>query len=158
MTKSPLRRADLEFVARNMRPASRAEVFACRENDDIDDLVAEITAFGGEAYCFGLDEPIYVGGFFETEPSRWFSWGFATDRFDEIAIPLTRTVRRGIIEPLLARGPKTIETCGLGGYPDIARWMEFLGAKQVATLHGRGKNGEDVILYRWESSDVLRGR
>lgn len=159
MIQSPLQRQDLEFVARNMRAASRHEVFACRKDDSVEKLIAELLEIGSpHQWSFGLDEPIYVGGIYEDTPGHWLSWGFATDRFDEIAIPLTKAIRRDILLPLLERGFTCLETCGLGGYPDIARWMKFLGAKQHAIAHGYGKNGEDVIVYRWEPGDVLRRR
>lgn len=157
MIQSPLRREALEFIVKNMRAASRHETFACRDNDSEEKLIEELLAIKSDyQWSFGLDEPIYAGGIYEDKPGHWVSWAVSTDRFPEIAIPLTKAIRRDILLPLLDRGFTVLETCGLGGYPDIARWMKFLGAKQYGTAHGYGKNGEDVILYRWEPSDVRR--
>lgn len=130
-----------------------------RDDNDPNALIDEIMALDlTHAWSFGLDEPIYAGGIFEEKPRTWVCWGLATDRFAEIAISLTKVIRRDIIGPLVARGSEHLHSCGLGGYPDIARWMQFLGARQHKCLPRFGKNGEDVIIYKWESADVLRRR
>lgn len=148
MKQSPLLLEPLRFICRNMREASRKEVFAT--HDIPPDILAEVlfNDFSDVAWIGSLDEPIYAGGAYPIGDGVWQTWGFATDRFKEIATPITKFVRRVMMPTLKERGCTRVESTCSGEDPHVAGWMKVLGYEQVRIVPAFGRNGEDFILYQ----------
>lgn len=150
MTPKPLNLEDLQHICRNLRPHSHKEAFACCEEVDPDELAKGLLSLKGDfAWIFSTDRPVYAGGVVECRPGVWESWGLSTDDWHQIAVPMTKFIRRSILPGLRERGAHRLESLCLSGVPEVAKWMSVLGAIKEATLPKRGKNGEDFDLYAW---------
>jgi hypothetical protein len=146
---APTRDAVLH-VALNMRDRDREEIFATRFDDDCgafaDDIMA-VPQFTWVAQKGG--EPIAVIGGRPMWPGVWSLYAFGTDRWPEVALTLTKHVKR-FMQPALERMAHLgVAFCHEKHYK-AQRWLVRLGAEPIAPIldeWGRGREG--FILYGW---------
>ncbi len=139
------------YVARNMRPADRAEIFATRWNDSAEDVAKDCTVF--ERFCwvaYDGDTPCAVIGAVPMHPGVWSVFMFATNNFKNIGLGLTRFVKKVIVPALTATGAHRAECAALAEHSEAHRWLEILGARQEGgLLREYGRNGEDFVKFVW---------
>lgn len=136
-------------IALAMRDWDRREIFATRRDDDPLAIAAECAAMGEVAWVAGLEKPIAAFGCFQQWPGVWSMWLFATDEFRRIGIQMTKLIVRSIIPMLFEAGAHRLEARSMEGHEDAQRWLEVIGAKREATLHGYGRDGQDFHVYTW---------
>lgn len=150
MQPKTLDRETLEYVCRHLRPASAAEAFATRWNDDPAALARDLwTGRGPGAYSVSIERPVYAGGYINTHPGVWRLWGFATPEWPRIAVGLTKWVKRFMLPAIFKTGAHRVESFVLDGQPDVEGWLRLLGGRKEAVLSGFGRKGENVISYVW---------
>jgi len=135
------------YVAANMRAADAREIFATRHDNDRARLAEGAAALAPCAYVAGEGEPIACIGATEMWPGVWQAWMFATDRFADIGLPLTRWVIRDMIPGLIRAGAHRAHCYSIEGHDRAHRWLEALGFVHEATHQGYGRNGEAFRVY-----------
>ncbi len=146
----------LGHIVANLRAADRRELQAQRWEDDLGTLPEDIlTAYGPYAWIVSLhDEPIAAVGAVPMWPGVVYAWMFATDKFPQIELFLTRFVKRSMIPNLVSLGTHRCEARSIEGHDVAHRWLRALGAQEECRLHRYGKGGEDFLVFRWDRPDV----
>ncbi len=141
----------VRFVAERMREKDRAEfeamTFANTKSELNQILVNRYS--NGTAIGVGKDEPIAVGAMVEVRPNVITLMFFATDRFGEIAIDLTRFIKRELFERYKAAGVHRIECVSMATYTASHRWIGILGLEHEATFEGFGRDGQAYKQFAW---------
>jgi hypothetical protein len=92
-------------------------------------------------------EPICIGGALHIRPGSCALLFYATDRFPEIGLPMTRFIKRRYFPQLEAAGYHRIEAITSASYPEMHKWLEVLGMKREGLLRAYGAGGEDFVQY-----------
>lgn len=151
----PLRLEPLIHIAERMREWDRRECFAMYWSDDPKEFaawVASINVFAFIAYAKD-GEPVAALGAVECWPGTWQPWAFGTERFNEVALGLTRFVRREMIPALARLGWRTAECFSMAGHEESHRWLGIIGAVRDREVPSYGKNGEDFVRFVWYKPD-----
>ena len=148
MIVEPLEFDTALYVTTRLRAADAREIYATRIDEDPARLAADAAARVPFAWCAGKGEPIACIGVVPLWPGVWEAWMFATDRFSEIGLPLTRFAKRGIIPAVAAAGAHRIHCHSIEGHDQAHRWLEALGAVRESEKTGYGKGGETFYVYR----------
>lgn len=148
-------RDDVRFVAQNMRERDFHEFSAIsthKNRQELADHMAVVYGDRDDVICATADEPICIGATILAWPNVMTLGFWATDRFPEIGLQITRFTK-----DLLARyekaGVHRIQAISISNYEDAHRWLEVLGLKREALLEGYGRRGEDFIQFS-RHSDV----
>lgn len=131
-----------------MREWDRREIFATHwEDDPVQMATATVSLSASFAWVFGKDEPIAAVGAYPVWPGVWAVWAFGTERFPEVALSLTRFIRRIMIPSMKRAGMHRAECKSLDGHADAQRWLECLGFTREATHRQYGRAGETFHTY-----------
>jgi hypothetical protein len=145
-----INREDLLFVVQNMRQRDRSEVFATRWDDSSESLTDDLIAGGEFAWIAGVPgKPIAAFGAAPVWNGVWAVWMVATDDWPEVALEVTRFIKRVMIQTLKDIGAHRAECRSWEGHPQAHRWLEMLGAKKESEIENFGRNGERFYLYCW---------
>lgn len=149
----------VHHIARNLREWDRREIFATRRDDDPDDLARDALACGRISWVAGKgDEPIAAFGCAPMWHGVWSMWLFATDKFPQIGISVTRLVVRTIVPMMIDAGAHRLEARSMEGHTDAQRWLEVIGAKREGgPLRGFGRDRQDFHVYTWDCSQEGHG-
>ena len=152
----PLRFATVEAIARAMRPADAREIWATRAVEDPTALARDVVRWSriGTVATARDETPIAAIGAVEGWPGVWQVWMFATPRWPEVALAVTRWARRVLSPVLIASGAHRAECRSLAANEASHRWLSSLGARAEARHAGYGKGGEDFITFAWRRDDV----
>lgn len=137
-------------VAENMRQADKDEIYCGRWTDSPYDLATDVVSAGGVSMvAWSGEDPIAVVGAVPVTPTLWSVLMFATDRLPEIGLPLTRFLKRTMVQTIFSPsvGGLRAECRSAVGHTEAHRWLELIGFKREALLRAVGKNGEDFYLY-----------
>lgn len=144
---------DVRRVAEQMRERDVAEFLAVAHVETKADLVEALTARYGDApdaiCAFADGDPVAVGAMVQARPNVVTLAFFATDRFPEIALELTKFIRNRLFARYRADGVHRIECISMEGYEDAHRWIGLLGLKQEAVMPRYGKGGETYVQFAW---------
>ena len=146
-----------------MREWDKREVYAVRYADDPDALADDIEDICRRFewwFIAGLPDksrgplspdvtPIAFVGIWPTGPVSVNVSAIGTDRFNEIALPLTRKLRRETIPWLRKYGITRAECRCLKTHGEAVRWLKLLGAEEECELPGLGKHGETYLQMVW---------
>lgn len=144
----------IRYVALHMRDRDFDEFSAVSYASSREELAADITArYDGRGDVMVADvdgEPICVGATIMARPNVVTLLFFATDRFPEIALPITRFIKRQLFPRLVKAGVHRIEAVSMSGYEHAQNWLRTLGLQQeTSEMQGYGKNGEAFIQFAW---------
>lgn len=144
---------DVRHVAELMRERDVAEFLAVSHAETKDDLIERLVERYGrapDAICAYVDKvPIAVGAMVRVRPNVVTLAFFATDRFPEVALELTKFIRNRLFPEYRADGVHRIECISTEGYEDAHRWIGLLGLTQEAVMPGYGKGGETYVQFAW---------
>ncbi|RUP22305.1 hypothetical protein [Methylobacterium sp.] len=128
--------------------------------EDLAPWLAQRFGRRGELLCARTDdgEPVCIGGAVEVRPGSATLLFYGTDRFPEIALPMTRFIRRHYFPSLAAAGTHRIECVTLDSYREMQRWLETLGLERESTLRAYGRGREDFAMYAWIADDARSPR
>jgi hypothetical protein len=139
-------------VARNMREWDRKEIFACRWNDDPDEVAADVLRVPGFSWvAYHGETPAAVIGAMPMWPGVWNLFAFGTDEFPRVVITLSRHVLRFMIPAIKNQGGHRGQCHSIEGHDDAHRWLSSLGAKTEPMIRGFGRNRENFIPFVWEN-------
>lgn len=155
MEIAPADRDSLIHILANLRQADREELQATRWDDDLTDLADTIARLPGLAWVGGLDgEPIAAIGTVPMWKGVWNVWMFATDRFPEIGLSLTRWAKRVMVPQLIEVDAHRVECRAMASHTVARKWLEGFGGRCESTLKAYGRNGEDFCQYVWSPKNV----
>jgi hypothetical protein len=150
--------ADLAVVAFRMRARDVAEFSAVNPVNNAEELAVLLCArYGGrhDTFCaYDGVKPVGFGAMIEGRPNVITLMFFATDAFPEIALGLTKFIKRELFPNYIKNGAHRIECVSIDGYVETHRWIEALGLKHEAALRGYGKNGETFHQFAWVADHV----
>ncbi len=152
----PLTRDHVGAVARAMRAADRAEIYATRRDEDWRALAEDAVGFSrlGAVAAAADGTPVVAAGGVECWPGLWQVWMFATPRWPEVALGMTRWARRHFAPALVAAGAHRAECRSLAGNLAAHRWLAALGAVAEACQEDYGRNRESFITFAWRRPHV----
>lgn len=138
-----------------MRDSDYAEFSAVSFTDTREDMAVVLASRYGQSpevhIGFGDDgTPICVGGTVQSRPNVITLLFFATDRFSEIGLPITRYIRKQLFPRLQAAGVHRIEAVSSQGHTDAHAWLKTIGLKPETTpMLNYGKGGEAFVQFSW---------
>jgi hypothetical protein len=146
-----LNESDLLYVADNMRDIDKVEVYATRWDNDPATLVDNILANGKFGFIAANDEGVPVAAFGAVPmwPGVWQVWMFATDRWPEVSLGVTKYIKRIMIPSVKATDWHRAECRSVEGHVVAHRWLEMLGATRESSLPFFGKNKDTFHVYSW---------
>ena len=139
----------LEFVLCNLRACDDLELRATIYSGSAEQtaqLIHKIPGPKWEARTESDAEPAAIGGFVPVWPGLGSGWIWTTDRWDEVALEVTRAMKRHILPTLDARGVHRIEARPMASNKAAIRWLEIVGFKQEAVTAQFGQGREDFVL------------
>lgn len=145
---------DVRWVAQNMRPQDREEIFATQWTDDPEELVRNVMASGAFRWGVYVDGmPVAMIGAMPRWPNVWTAWAFGTRDFKRVILTLTRHVKHFMMPALLNNGAVRVDAYALATHDASNKWLRSLGATPGKTLAGWGKNSETFVCYTWSRQD-----
>lgn len=100
--------------------------------------------------CLDDMTPVCVGAAIMARPNVITLLFFATDAFSEIALPVTRFIKKQFLPRLIATGVHRIEAVSLAGHDDAHDWLETIGLKpETQAMLGYGRRGEAFVQFAW---------
>jgi hypothetical protein len=153
----PLDEGAARQVLENLSPTSRREAIATWGPDFVEPAVTALMGHGHRfAYCRdGEAQATFAGSLLG---DVYFAFLLFADGFPAISPHLSKFVTATII-PAVADSPASrAESLSLTDTTTSHRWLRRLGAKPVEYLPGFGRQGEDVILWRWVREDEFGWR
>lgn len=147
----------LTHIVKNLRDRDRDEIYALRWNDDEAALVHDISALAGDLWRMWMvdGEPVAVAGVCPMRPGVAVGGAFGTDRWPRVVRSITK-FGVGFINPVLkSNNYHRLEVYVLAENTDSRAWIELMGGKLEAVLHGYGRGREDFLLY---VNDLTEGR
>jgi hypothetical protein len=144
----PLTPFGADYVVHHLNPHDYAEMLATMFMGDIDDVARNVftaPGFKWEART-PADRPVVIGGAIPMRPGLAVGWLWGTDEWPEVALEVTRFVKRRILPELESRGVHRIECRALAGNEDVIRWLKLIGFHVEAALAQFGQGREDFVL------------
>ena len=106
----------------------------------------------GWSYSLNNVPVAIIGGSFFGD--RYVAYMLATKNFPKISPGLTRAAISTIM-PIVADSTVSRAEClSLPGHHEAHGWLRRLGAKPVELMTGAGRQGEDLLRWRWTRDDV----
>lgn len=145
---------DIFTVALFMRDRDFAELSAINPVDTreaLADALAERYDNCGLMCGWRDGRPVCIGGVIEGRPNVCSLLFFATDEFGEIALEITKFIKKRLIPPLIEAGAIRIDALSMEGHDQVHRWLETLGLSRETEkpLRNFGKGGESFVYFAW---------
>lgn len=143
------------YICRNMRKDDHAEIFCTTDASSPEEYAVQLLSLVRAGILHGHiasldDEPIAIIGVSRMWGGVVNVWMFATDKFDLIALPMTKFVKRDFIPIFVKAAHITRAQCfSMIGHDVAHSWLRVLGARAEGVAAGYGKNGEDFTLFSW---------
>lgn len=145
----------VRHVALHMRDRDYKEFSAvshAQNRQELADGMAERYGERNDVMIGCLDDmtPVCVGAAIMARPNVITLLFFATDDFKEVALPVTRFIRKQFLPRLVAAGVHRIEAVSLAGYAEAHAWLKSIGLKpETQAMLGYGKNREAFVQFSW---------
>jgi hypothetical protein len=148
---SQINKKDVSFIAENLRMSDKNEVFATRWTENGDDLADAILSHGdfGWIACADDGTPVSAFGAVPLWNGVWSVWMFATDRWPEVSLSVTRFIKKIMTPALEEVGYHRAECKSLAENKTSHRWLELLGASKESEAVNFGRNGETFYTFSW---------
>ncbi len=158
MVIAPLDWRGVLHVALYAREIDRVEIAAGMARYDAAELAGQITTMArfGCVAATVHGNPAAVVSATEFYPGFYQVGMFATDDWPQVALGLTRWIRRAMIPALLAAGGHRAECRSIEDHVTAHRWLESLGFVREAVLPDCGKGRETFYQYAWRLTDLER--
>jgi hypothetical protein len=127
--------AFVRHIAERIRDKDVEEFLAVMHHDTREELVEGLVKRYTDhphGFCFLHDdgEPVGLVVMIFARPNVATLTFFATDRFPEIAISVTRFATRTLFPTYMAEGVHRIECASIEGYSHAHRWIQMLGMNE----------------------------
>lgn len=144
-------------VCQNLRADDWREISACRWPDFTPEALAgDVEALQAWAcVAYKVNDPIAVMGATPHRPGVFGGYMFATDRFSEIGLPMTKWARRQFFPALRALGAHRVEAHSIADHYKAHAWIEAIGARKEGDVPRFGAGGEDFVrfAYLWDEDN-----
>lgn len=148
---------DIVYIARNMRDLDAEEIFPLTWTGKPEDLAAMSIAAGGiSTVALSDGVPVAAYGAYLGRPKCWTVWMFATDRWSEVALPVTRDIKRNMMPAMLEGGAVRADCWSMDGHDIAHRWLECLGAIRECSVEDYGPTRKIFHCYSWTRSRFER--
>ena len=137
--------------ARQCDIAKFAALTGFHDREQIAQAVTPRFGIGMMGFCTDDGDLVAVGGATQDRANVVRTGFVATDRWEEIAAPLSRWVKRHYFPALRAAGVHRIETITTLDHPDTERWLRWLGLEPEQIKPGYGATGAAFVEYAWVS-------
>ena len=144
--------SDVVFIARHMRKRDAEEILPLTWTGEPEDLAAQSVVGGISTVALSGGAPVACWGAVEIRPCMWNVWMFATDRWAEVALSVTRQIKKEMIPWLISAGAVRADCWSMEGHDEAHRWLECLGARREATLEDYGTERKLYHCYSWTLS------
>lgn len=145
-------------VAARLREADVAEflpLYAVDTQAELADALVARFKDTPDTYAFLSDEPVAIGAMVMHRPNVATLAFFSTDRFDEIALPVARWVKRTLFPAYEAEGVHRIDAVSIDGHAKAHKWIRMCGLEpESGPLRGYGKGGETYFIFSRVRADV----
>jgi hypothetical protein len=148
MTPSPTFN-QIRHVVENMRDVDRREIFATQPSDDVDLYASQVSQLSSNQWVAWHGAlPAAIIGAWPVWPGVWNVYAFGTDKWDKVALSLTKHGRRVIVPSVIKSGGHRLQCNSHVDHKQAHLWLErAFGAKIEATLQGYGRNREDFYSF-----------
>jgi hypothetical protein len=140
----------LVWVMGHLRAKDQLEVEATIARDDIDSTCQLLWMLPGlkwEARSEFTGVPAVVGGVVPIWPGLAAGWMFGTEGWEDVALEVTRTVKKNILPKLDHLGVHRVECRPIAGNDAAVRWLELMGFRREAVTAQFGRGREDFVLF-----------
>lgn len=156
MKIEPATTDDVLAVALNMRERDYEEFSAVSPSNTREDLANRLAGRYGDrsdVICARVGaNPICIGGTIEARPNVITLLFFATPDFSQIALPITKFIRKNLFPKLIAAGVHRIEAVSLAKYDQTHAWLRTIGLEpETGPMLGYGKNQEAFLQFSWSA-------
>lgn len=147
--------SEIIYVATHMREKSQDEMFAATSAQDGVELAMRYFRSPGFRYvAYGASgKPAAILGATALFEGVWGLFGFGTDEYDDIIIPVTKFARREMMADVKEAGARRAQCFSPASHEDTHKWLRFLGAKEEARLKNYTKDGDDMLVFAWLRED-----
>lgn len=145
----------IRFIVERLRVMDRKEIFSTssvQSDEGYAGFIHRLMGFPGHVGWIASidDEPVALVGIQVMWDGVASVAMFATDRFNEIGLPMTRFIKRNLIPNFVKlAGIHRAQCFSMNGHTVAHEWLEVLGAHREGVAEGYGKNGEDFTLFSW---------
>ena len=151
------RYADVVYVARNMRELDAEEIWPVTSARTPESLAFGIVHGANYKFVAGSGAaPVATWGASKLRPGVVSVWMFATDRWPEVALTVTRQIRKELMFTLIDAGYVRAECWTHSNHHVAHKWLEILGAVREATVEDYGPNRVPYHCYSWTRSRLER--
>jgi len=149
----------VRHIAERMRDKDVEEFLAVTHASTREELAESLVARytdhpHGFVFLHDDGEPVAMVAMIFQRPNVVTLTFFATDRFPEIAISVTRFATKNLFPEYMAAGVHRIECASIEGYAHAHRWIQMLGMNEEGRFPGWGKNGEAFHQFAMLSDRV----
>lgn len=150
--------SDVVFIARRMRRLDAEEILPLVWTGKPEDLAAASIYGGGYSRVAFADDgaPVAAWGANLTRPLWYSVWMFSTDRWPEVALTVTRNIKRELMYELIDAGGVRADCWSMDDHHVAHRWLECLGARREATLEDYGPSRKTYHCYSWTRTRLER--
>jgi len=153
----PARYGDVVYIARNMRKLDAEEILPLTWSRKPEDLAAGVCASNGIAnVALSSGRPVAAWGATMTRPQMWTVWMFSTDRWPDVALTVTRNIRRVMMPSMIESGAVRADCWSMDGHDTAHRWLEVLGALRECSIEDYGATRKTFHCYSWTRSRLER--
>jgi hypothetical protein len=153
----PAAYGDVVFIARRMRALDAEEILPLIRTGKPEDLASGTISVGGLATVALSDGvPVAAYGAYLGRPQYWTVWMFATDRWAEVALSVTKDIRRNMMPAMLSGDAVRADCWSMEGHDVAHRWLELLGAVREASIEDFGPTRKTFHCYSWTRSRLER--
>ena len=154
----PATMAAVSYVAANMRPEDRAEIWCQLHPDTPPEAVAQISLSSGQAWvCWLNGQPVAAFGWGSLNYRAASLWAFGSPPMRRALPEITKFVVNMLARRFAESHLSYLEARSLVDHHEAHEWLQALGGLPVATLENYGGE-EDFILFTWTRKDWENGR
>lgn len=142
-------KSDLRHVIDNLRKDDLRELSATTYVFDPPAYTDKIWNAGVFQVFYAKDEPAGVCGWVPLWPGVVSLFAFGTDRWPEVAIGVTKYIRRFMMPTLAATRVHRAQALALADREDVDFFLRSFDPTLVTEFPKFGGSGEDFRLYTW---------
>ena len=140
-----------------MRELDAEEILPLTWSGKPEDLAFAVIASGGiRNVALSGGEPVAAWGASQVKPLIWNVWMFSTDRWPEVALTVTRNIRKVMMPSMIDSGGVRADCWSMEGHSIAHRWLEVLGAVREASVEDYGPTRKTFHCYSWTRSRLER--
>jgi len=144
------------YVARRMRDLDAEEIYPHLWNPTAENLAAMSIAHGRNYVALCNGKPVVAFGAAERFPKVWSCWMFATDEWRDVAMSVTKYIRREFSKEIVATGAVRLYCWSMDGHDTAHKWLEAFGFIREATVEDYSSARKSYHCYSITRSRLER--